>query len=331
MKNIIKNRLKTIVLSVTLVLTSMTAYNAININNYTNLYQNSKEAKATWIENISDKDKINDMYKNYQYSDSDYKKDQAFFNEVFKRDITLISFDNETKIKNARFENVDDSIVSYFKVYDRYRADINTVLKQKELNRLWDKGELSKEKYSEQYLNNIQSLYSTVNEKVFGSVLYTANFEIETYSTENIRTFNQLFETEKLPPFIFSIEKFKIHKKKSFENYKRGDYKIYKNFLDQENATFIAFLDKYQRGELTEKEKHSFFKILSFINYTMHDKYNEQKALVSYNMKLKSNLFYIGSLDILNEQTKIYEQINDNIAEKHNIYGTSRENLDSPY
>lgn len=331
MKKIIKDRFKTIVLSVTLVLTSMTAYNAININNYTNLYQNNKEAKAAWIENISDQDKINDMYKNYKYSDFDYKKDQAFFNEVFKKDMTINSLDENSKVKNTRFENVDESIISYLKVYDRYKADINTVLKQKKLNKLWEKGELRQEKYDEEYFENIKSLYPLVNGKRSIPVLYTINFEIETYANQNIKTFNQLFETEKLSPFIFSIAKLKIHKEKSFENYKKGDYEIYKNFLDQENQTFMNFLNKYQRGELTEKERHSFFKILSFINYTMHDKYNKQKDIFSYNMKLKSNLFYIDSLDFLNEQTKIYEQINDTIAEKHNIYGTSRENLDSPY
>lgn len=331
MKNIIKNRLKTVVLSVTLVLTSMTAYNAINVNNYTNLYQNNKEAKAAWIENISDQDKINDMYKNYQYSDFDYKKDQAFFNEVFKKDMTINSLDENSKIKNTRFENVDESIISYLKVYDRYKSDINTVLKQKELNKLWEKGELRQEKYDEQYFENIKSLYPIVNGKRSIPALYTINFEIETYANQNIKSFNQLFEAEKLPPFIFSIEKLKIHKDKSFENYKKGDYKIYKNFLDQENQTFMSFLNKYQRGELTEKEKHSFFKILSFINYTIHEKYKEQKDLFSYNMRLKSNLFYIGSLDILSEQTKIYEQINNNIAEKHSIYGSSRDYFDSPY
>lgn len=320
----LKKRLKACFLSAILVTTSMISYNAIYLHNFIDIYKNDLESKAIWIQNISDKEKTIKLYKNYEYSDFQYKRDQAFFDEVFKEDIKEHYKDFD--VTNSRFEHVDMSLSSYLKTYNVYQGNKNEVIKQKKLLMQRFEGDLSRSEYYKIHNKNMSKLYKDEYSFLMANIIYPINFESD-YEFGNIQSFNNLFENEHLPQLIL-----KDYSNRAYFISSKKDFQTYINFKNNKNTTFLQFLKKYQSGQLTEIEKYNFFKILNFINYTMNEKYKSTNNTILNKKNLEKNNFQSYSIGFLDEYTKYYSNISNDIANRHLIYNRNGEgNLTSPY
>lgn len=335
MKRIFKKISTLTILSTTLIFGSLTGYNSLKVYEFNDSYKFEKMYKAKWLSSVSNEEKLEQKYDNYYYTMEKYKKDEAFFNEIFKKDMTYENYSVDNKksiVHNSRFEGVDYSFIRYMNIYNKYQGKVDVVLEQKKLNKEWADGHINKETMSKNYNKNIQNLYPNSTIANLSGIRYLTNFEIGEYGNKNTKIFNSLFKKEGLPEFFLSVDQKRQYDNQAYEAYEKKNQALHEKILAERNATLIDFFDKYQKGNLTEQQKYNFFKTIHFINDTINDKYKMMDINnILYNSAIKNNSYYTKMISLIGDNTKYYLNINDSISENKNLSDSEQNNLESPF
>lgn len=320
MNKSIKKIATTSFLSLTLIAGSITGFNTINTLSYNQAYKSDKELRADWIKKNSNIDSIIQGYNSYQYSKEQYQKDQYFFNEVFQKNFYYRGY--KENFLPGYIENSDTSIIDYLHLYNRYKGQTDLIQKQKNINKEWVNGKVDFGKYSFLYKETYNNLYSNKNERIKSDSLYYFNFQNIFFnnSDDNINNFNSLFKHNGLSQFIPTNKQIQEHRDKMYIAHREKNDLKREQITIEDNKNFFVFLDKYKKNELTEKEKYDFFKTLSYINFTMNQKIKEQNQISHYDILYEKNTYFGSMIDAIKDNTKFYDNINDNIALEKGIY-----------
>lgn len=317
MKRTFKKIVITSFFSLVLVAGTITGYNTMHVADYTSQYKEAQEIKAKWISETNNNEKLEKQYNNFSYTQQQFLKDKAFFNELFSQKDFYIP-----DLGKVYFYASDYSFLKYIKIYNCYEGNTDWVKQQKAINKQYAAKNLSEKEYNTKMGTDFLKYNKNYERIMAKNSVLLYNFQ-SPHNEDRMRAFNHILSSKNLPPFLFSdIEM------TTFDNDKRieGEDHMFK-INPERKKLFDDFLIKMQKGQIDEKEQYEFMKMVNFINSKLNEKMEATLLDSTLYPLLQRNTYAAKEISLLKLKTKYYQDIDNEKADKYELFGNSRDLL----
>jgi len=317
MKRTFKKIATTSFFSLALVAGTITGYNAMHVADYTSQYKEAQDIKAKWISETNNKEKLEQQYNHFSYTQEQFLKDKTFFNEIFSQKDFYIP-----NLEKTYFYTSDYSFLKYIKIYNYYEGNTDWIKEQKEINKQYANKHLSKKEYNTKMGTDFLK-YNKNYERILAKdsvLLY--NFQ-PPYDNDRTAAFNHILVSKRLPPFLFNdVEMTTLDNGERVE----GEDQMFK-VNPERKKLFDDFLIKMQKGKIDEKKQYEFMKMVNFINSKLNEKMEATLLDSTLYPLLQRNTYAAKEISLLKLKTKYYQDIDNEKADKYELFGNSRDLL----
>jgi len=307
MNKLSKKYIKTTVLSLALFTGAVVGFNGYNLQDYNSHRDQSIEQRADNIKNIDNYQSLQEQYNSFNYTEEEYQKDKAFFNQVFSKNYYHLGYDKQFRL--GYMENVQKSLNDYIRIYYLYKGDTSSAIKIQEILQQWKDNKISYEQLTEELIAIRSQLYKNYQEKIYSTATFYNSFMAMDSQQTQINNYNKIFISNNLKPFLMDDAQYK----KIINDYQiafnKKDDNATDNMYLKNNKIFSDFVDSIKNGNANDKQMHDFFKTIRFIN----DNIQKNESLYASDVKYYN---IIDKNDIFSKSVNVIE----NMESKNNTY-----------
>lgn len=327
MNKLSKKYIKTTVLSLALFTGAVVGFNAYNLQDYNLNRDQSIEQRSDNIKNIDNYQSLQEQYNSFNYTEEEYQKDKAFFNQVFSKNYYHLGYDKQFRL--GYMENVQKSLNDYIRIYYLYKGDTSSAIKIQEILQQWKDNKISYEQLTEELIAIRSQLYKNYQEKIYSTATFYNSFMVMDSQQTQINNYNKIFISNNLKPFLMDDAQYKkiLHDYQIAFNKK--DDNATDNMYLKNNKIFSDFVDSIKNGKANEKQMHDFFKTVRFINYNIQKNESLYASNIKYYNVIDKNSLFQKSVSVIenmdNSNNAYYKTIVEkdlNSEQKANLFNS---------
>lgn len=327
MNKLSKKYIKTTVLSLALFTGAVVGFNTYNLQDYNLNRDQSIEQRSDNIKNIDNYQSLQEQYNSFNYTEEEYQKDKAFFNQVFSKNYYHLGYDKQFRL--GYMENVQKSLNDYIRIYYLYKGDTSSAIKIQEILQQWKDNKISYEQLTEELIAIRSQLYKNYQEKIYSTATFYNSFMVMDSQQTQINNYNKIFISNNLKPFLMDDAQYKkiLHDYQIAFNKK--DDNATDNMYLKNNKIFSDFVDSIKNGKANEKQMHDFFKTVRFINYNIQKNESLYASNIKYYNVIDKNSLFQKSVSVIenmdNSNNAYYKTIVEkdlNSEQKANLFNS---------